>query len=215
MKNFSSGNQQKSINIIYNLSKFTFFIMYIPSLAVMISMDSFLNAWLKVVPKYSGEFAILMIIHGLVSCLESGFDATIDSTGRIKKTKVTFNIIMISTIPILYIGYKIGMPPYFLTLIFIIAEVLFLISQMHLLQQLSNFKITEYLKVTVYPIVLVILASIPQIYLRDLWDKSFIETLLFSIISITLSVISILLFGLNKIEKSFILNKFQVIFIRK
>lgn len=207
MKNFSSGNQQKTINIIYNLSKFTFYIMFIPSLAIMLSMESLLNIWLKVIPNYSSQFAILMIIHGLVSCLESGFDATIESTGKIKKTKIIFNLIMICILPILYFGYTVGLPPYFLTIVFIAAEVLFLIFQMQILQHLTSFKISEYIKVTIYPIVLVTLTCIPQIYLRDLWGQTFIDTIIFSILSIILTSISILLLGLNKIEKSFILNK--------
>lgn len=215
MKNYSSGNQHKSIYIIYKLSKFTFLIMLIPSLPIMLSMESLLTTWLKTVPNYSSQFAVLMIIHGLISCLESGFDATIESTGKIKKTKVIFNLIMLLILPILYFSYSIGMPPYFLTIVFIFGEIVFIFFQMKILQRLSTFKIEEYLKVTVYPVALIVLTCIPQIYLRGFLGQSFFETIIFSIISIILTSTSIFLFGLNKIEKSFILNKLHFLLSKK
>ena len=105
MINFSAGKQEKSLVLIYNLSKFTFFIMYLISLPILLSMNSLLGLWLKIVPEYTAVFSSLMIIHGLICCLESGFDAAIDSTGNIKRTKIYFNIIMLTTLPILYLLY--------------------------------------------------------------------------------------------------------------
>lgn len=214
MKNFSSGNQERSITLIYQLSKFTFFIMFIPALPIMLSMDSLLVLWLKNVPECSTQFAILMIIHGLISCLESGFDATIESTGKIKSTKIIFNIITLSTLPILYLCYKIGLPPYLLSIIFIIAEIVFLLFQLKILQLLSNFKTIEYLKLTIYPILFVILLSLPQIYLRSFWGQSFTNTTTFSFISVVLTILSVYLVGLNKLEKQFLSTRLAIILKR-
>lgn len=214
MKNYSSGNQEKSITLIYQLSKFTFFIMYIPALPIMLSMNSLLTIWLKNVPEYSTQFAILMIIHGLISCLESGFDATIESTGKIKRTKIIFNIITLSTLPVLYLCYKLGFQPYILSIIFIIAEIVFLFFQLKILELLSSFKTKDYLKLAIYPIFFVILLSLPQIYLRSFWGQSFTNTTIFSIISVILTLLSVYIVGLNKTEKQFLSAKLAIILKR-
>jgi O-antigen/teichoic acid export membrane protein len=210
MKNYSSGNQERTITLIYQLSKFTFFIMFIPALPIMLSMDSLLFIWLKNVPTYSTHFAILMIIHGLISCLESGFDATIESTGKIKNIKIIFNIITLSTLPILYICYKIGLPPYLLSIIFIVAEIVFLLFQLKIIQLLSSFRISEYFKHTIYPVFFVVFLSLPQIYLRSFLGQSSINITTFSILSVFLTLLSIYFVGLNKLEKQFFADRLAI-----
>jgi O-antigen/teichoic acid export membrane protein len=207
MINFSSGNQEKSLTLIYNLSKFTFFIMYLISFPLLLSINPLLELWLEVVPDYSAVFASLMIIHGLISCLESGFDAAIDSTGKIKKTKIYFNIIMLSTLPVLYLLYYFGLPPFTLTIVMILAEALFLIVQLRILQKLLNLNIHNYIKKTIFPVILVITGTLPQVYLRTLFDQTIIGTVIFSLISVLLTVATILFLGLNSNERNMILVK--------
>jgi hypothetical protein len=166
-----------------------------------------LELWLEVVPDYSAVFASLMIIHGLISCLESGFDAAIDSTGKIKKTKIYFNIIMLSTLPVLYLLYYFGLPPFTLTIVMILAEALFLIVQLRILQKLLNLNIHNYIKKTIFPVILVITGTLPQVYLRTLFDQTIIGTVIFSLISVLLTVATILFLGLNSNERNMILVK--------
>lgn len=201
MINYSAGKQEQSLNLIYNLSKFTFFIMYIVALPLILSIDSLLELWLDEVPDYSAIFATLMIIHGLISCLESGFDATIDSTGKIKKTKILFNIIMLSTLPILYCLYYFGFPPYTLTVVTIISEIVFLLVQLGILKNLVNLSVKNYIIKTIQPIFIVVLITLPQVFLKNFFDQSLFSVLVFSIISVLLTLITIYIFGLKNHER--------------
>jgi O-antigen/teichoic acid export membrane protein len=211
MINFSAGKQEKSLGLIYNLSKFTFFIMYLISLPLLLSIDSLLELWLKVVPEYAAVFASLMIIHGLICCLESGFDAAIDSTGDIKKTKIYFNIIMLSTLPILYLLYSLGFPPYILTIVTISAEILFLAVQLRILQKLLNLNLMHYLRKTIVPVSVVVAATLPQIYLKTFFDSSLLSVVLFSLLSALITFVTILILGLNTFERNLILSKIREI----
>lgn len=207
MINFSAGRQEKSLGLIYNLSRFTFFIMYLISLPILLSINSLLELWLKVVPPYATVFASLMIVHGLICCLESGFDAAIDSTGNIKKTKIYFNIIMLTTLPVLYGLYYLGLPPYTLTIITISAELLFLTVQLRILQKLLNLSIIHYIKKTVIPVTLVVAVTLPQIYLKSFFGDGALSVLLFSITSAGLTLLTILFIGLSKVERTLIFSK--------
>ncbi len=205
MINFGAGKQEKSLMLIYSLSKYTFFIMYIISLPLLLSINPLLELWLDQAPKYSSIFASLMIIHALICCLESGFDAAIDSTGNIKKTKIYFNIITISTLPIIYVLYYFGFPPFTLTIVAIVAEIVFLNVQLKILQNLLNLNIQHYFRKTIIPVGNVVAITLPQIYLRTLIDQSFLSTIIFSSISVILTFFTILFFGLNSKERSVVL----------
>jgi hypothetical protein len=167
--------------------------------------------WLKVVPEYAAVFASLMIIHGLICCLESGFDAAIDSTGDIKKTKIYFNIIMLFTLPILYILYYLGFPPYSLTVVTISAEILFLAVQLKILQKLLNLNLIHYLRKTIVPVSIVVAATLPQIYLKTFFDSSLLSVVLFSLLSALITFVTILILGLNTFERNLILSKIREI----
>ena len=205
MINFGAGKQEKSLTLIYSLSKYTFFIMYIVSLPLLLSINPLLELWLDEVPKYSSIFASLMIIHALICCLESGFDAAIDSTGNIKKTKIYFNIITISTLPIIYFLYYFGFPPFTLTIVAIVAEIVFLNVQLKILQNLLNLNIKDYFRKTIIPVGTVVAITLPQIYLRTLIDQSFLSTIIFSSISVISTFFTILFLGLNFKERNVVL----------
>ena len=205
MINFAAGKKEKSLTLIYCLSKYTFFIMYIISLPLLLSINPLLESWLDDVPKYSSIFASLMIIHALICCLESGFDGAIDSTGNIKKTKVYHNMITLSTLPILYALYYFGFPPFTLTIVIIVAEIVFLNVQLKILQNLLNLNIKDYFRNTIIPVGTVVIITLPQIYLRTLIDQSFLSTIIFSSISVILTFITILFLGLNFKERSVVL----------
>jgi O-antigen/teichoic acid export membrane protein len=211
MKNYSAGNQGKSVELIYNLSRFTFFIMFIPTVPLLLSIDTLLKFWLDKVPQFSSVFAILMLIHGLICCLESGFDACIDSTGRIKKTKIIFNIIMMCTLPVLYLLYTLGFPPYILSVVTILAELIFLLFQLQILQTLTSFKIKDYLNKTVSPVSLVVLWTLPQIYIRNFFGQDFFSVLLFTILSVVSTMLVVFQFGLNRNEREALKDKLNII----
>jgi O-antigen/teichoic acid export membrane protein len=204
MKGYSAGNQDRSLMLIYQLSKFTFFIMLIPAVPIMLSIDTLLVLWLKEVPPYTAAFVLLRIVHGLISCLESGFDGTIDATGRIRETKLFYSILFLSVLPIIYILYRLNFPPYVITVTYIVGEIIFLIFQTGILVKLTKFRLSDYFTKTILPVTRVTLLIMPQYFLRTIFDSGFIALISTSAISFVLTIATIYFVGLNKQERSII-----------
>ena len=206
MKSYSGGNQERSLTLVYKLSKFTYFIMLIPAVPILLSIDTILVLWLKVVPPYTAAFVILRIIHGLISCLESGFDATIDATGRIRRTKLFFSFLFLSTLPVIYLLYKWGLPPYTITIIFIAAEIIFLLFQTRILASLTEFTFSKYFSITLSPVFFVSLLITPQFVLRRFFDEGLISLFLVSLFSILTTIVIIYFVGLDKKERNIVIS---------
>lgn len=201
MKNYSGGNQARSLMLVYKLSKLTFFIMLIPAVPIILSIDTVLVLWLKDVPKYTAWFVVLRMLSGLVSSLESGFDATIDATGNIRKTKILFSCIFLSTLPLAYVLYKFNFPPYSITLLAIIGEIIFLIVQTRILTALTNFKTADYFSKTLMPVAFVTVFILPQYFLRFVFGEGIINLVAITLVSLILTVVTIYIVGLSKEEK--------------
>lgn len=218
MKDFSGGDQQRSLLLIYSLSKYTFFIMLIPSIPIILTIDSVLEIWLKVVPPFTGSFIILRIIHGLISCLQSGFDANIDASGMIRNTKIFFMVIFLMTLPVIYVLFKAGFEPYYIVVVFIVAEIGFLLFQIRILLRITKFKLIDYWKLTIMPVLSVVLLLSP-LFLIDYFSKNnWLNTITITLFSTTISAVVIYTVGLTKSEKLIIkhnLKNLQQKYIQK
>jgi O-antigen/teichoic acid export membrane protein len=200
-KSYSGGDQGRSLNLVYTLSKLTYFIMLIPTVPILISIDTILLLWLTVVPPFTAAFVILRIIHALISCLESGFDATIDATGQIRKTKLIFSFLFLSTLPVIYLLYDLGAPSYILIVIYIVVEIFFIFIQTRILSNLTGFQLSIYFKKTLLPASFVTMLILPIFFLRAFFDDSLLSIIIMSAFSIIYTIIIIFFVGLEKCER--------------
>lgn len=205
-KSYGSGNSERTLEIVYNISKYAFFVTLIPAVPILLSIDAILRLWLTVVPEFTKPFVVLMLINGLVSSPASGFNAAIQATGKIRKNQTYYSLIMLSILPITYILFLFNFPPYIITVISIGATITYIFVQVHILKNLTDFKVSKYLSKTVKPIFWVALITIPQILIRHYWGQSFIDVIIFSIVSIILIIITIYFIGLNNQEKIVVNN---------
>ena len=209
MKSHSSGNSERSLSLVYKISKYAFFIMLLPAVPILLSINSILILWLKEVPLYTRQFAILMIVNGLISSTASGFDAAIQATGKIRKTQICYSTIMLLTLPISYIMFKMNYPPYTISAITIGSNLIYRVIHMKILSEITKFRIFTYLSNTILPVFIVSLVIIPQIYLRSFFGQDLVSVLLFSIISVLMVLVAIYYGGLSKIERNTITNQIK------
>lgn len=206
MKNQSSGNSKRSLELVYIISKFAFFVMLIPAVPIILSINSILILWLKEVPESTKQFAILMIINGLIGCTASGFDAAIQATGKIRKNQICYSLTMLLTLPIAYFLFKLSYPAYIITIVTIGSTATVILVQAKILAGLTDFRVSHYFNKTIKPVFLVTLLVIPQILFRKLFGQSIIDVILFSIISVILIIFSVYIAGITKQEKSIVSN---------
>lgn len=88
MKNQES-NEGKSLSLVYTISRYTYLIMLVVSVPLLFSIDMLLHLWLgDVIPPFTRHFIIFLLISGMISNLSSGFDASIQATGKIKAYQI-------------------------------------------------------------------------------------------------------------------------------
>lgn len=206
MKNVEH-NQERSISLVYTISKFSFFIMLIPLLPLILYIDKILVIWLKTPPQYTSIFIVLFLLSGLISCFGAGFDASIQATGNIRKNQIGYSIINLSLLPIIVILYKMGFPPYTNGIVMILLSIVTVVFQCCIMKEITIFTVNEYIKRTILPsIYTIFLSTLPLLFLRFVFGSSILAFLAFVLISIIWSSISIFIVGLSSNEKNMIIN---------
>lgn len=207
MKNQSSGNQNRSINLIYLISRFSFLLMLIPAMPLLFCMQDILILWLKNPPEWTNIFASLLLVNGLISNLGSGFDAGIQATGKIRKNQIGYSIINIMTLPVMYVLYKLGAPPYINVVVMICSTIVTLLFQIYIMSSLTNFDIKTYTLKTLWPSFKVLmLIIIAMLLLWQIYDNSVIEMFVFCGMIFITAICAVFFVGLNSAEKDAIIN---------
>ncbi|GAP42353.1 Na+-driven multidrug efflux pump [Lentimicrobium saccharophilum] len=214
MKSYSSGSQERSIGLVYTVSRLTFLIMLIPSVIIFTSIDYILELWLKTVPAYTKEFIVLMMINGLINCFGAGIDAAIQATGNIRKTHLWYAFITLATLPFTYLSFKYGLPPYYFTIWAIVATLVNLVVQLKIVASLTQFNISRYLKSTVMPSAYVSFLIVPFFLIYQLIPKDGVYILIFTFIVTVYSLIIIVFIGLNLSERLILEKRMKGMFKR-
>ena len=111
-KSYAVGDLYRSKELVYAGCRFSFYLLAVISLPIMINITYILNLWLVEVPQYTDIFLILTIVCNLLYAISSPLTTAMQATGRIKWFQVIICIVMLTELPIAYLLLSIGYPPY-------------------------------------------------------------------------------------------------------
>lgn len=216
MKSYGAGNTSRSLNLVYVISRISTLILAIIIIPLFICMDEILLLWLNTPPEYTSIFASFMLINALVAILGAGFNACIQSTGNIKKNEIWTGVIYLSLLPIIFILYKLGLPPYMNVVVLPFLTLTIRIMQLFILKSLTEFSISTYIKTTLLPCVFTIAVSfIPLFILHKLFTFGVVTTLLFLVIAVLWVALAALFIGMRSDERHKLFHYLKIKIIKK
>ncbi len=207
MKSQGSGDENRSLTLVYSISKYSYLCMNIIAIPVLINIDYILGLWLDEVPEYTSIFVCFMLINGMVSNLGAGFDAVIQATGKIRKNQIGYSLINLSLLPIIYIMYRLGMPPYINVVCMVVLTVVVLVFQIYIMKELTSFNIKTYISKTIKPALFsTALAVMPLLIVNHFINYSSILNIIAIFVGVVWTVFSIYVCGITNEEKNLIIS---------
>lgn len=205
-KNYSGGNQERSILLTSYISKYTYLLMSLVAFPVLLEMDFLLGLWLKEVPEGASEFCKLMVLGGLIGCLGEGIPALVNATGKIKVYQIIFHTFNLLGLPIAYLFYKTGSNPYVILEVYCVIYFLSAILRLFLLKYLYKFDIKFLINKSYVRIFAV---SVPLCVFYFFYNTKGLETqyhILYGILSEIFLLFVIAVFGTDKNERQKVLG---------
>lgn len=209
IKSYSSGDFVKMFFLICQGSKFSYFLLYIISLPILVQSDYVLEFWLKEVPPFVEVFTKLVIIDALVNSLSFSLMAAAQATGRIRKYQIIVGGTQILNLPISYVFLKLHFPPETVLYIAIFLSLAGLGLRLFIVKELINFSILKYLKVVLSKVLFVtIVTTLIVFYFEQnicLTSKGW-EFLLVGSFSFIITLFFVWVGGISQGEKIVFLN---------
>lgn len=121
-KKYASGDYSSLIRSIHQCSKFSYCLLLVMAIPVMINAGPLMNLWLKKIPEGTVIFGRLIIIFSLIECISNPLITAKNATGDIRNYQIVVGGILLLTIPISYVFLRAGLPIWFSYIAIIITS---------------------------------------------------------------------------------------------
>ena len=201
-KSFSSGDSNRTNNLVAYISKYTWFLMVFPALPILLETEFLLNLWLGEYPEYTVVFCKYMIITTLISGLGNGLSSVVEATGKIKYYRMVLSTISLISLPIAIYLFDTGYPPKYILIVYMITTGINVILAQILLRILIKFDNIFFIKTSYMRVFFVILLLSPIFFIHSFFAANMNRFILSVIFASNWLIISIYLVGLDKKEKN-------------
>lgn len=202
IKNYSSGNKNEMLVLIFKGAKFSFFLLFIVALPVLIKTDEILKIWLGDVPEYSVMFCRLALLDALILCWSGGLMAAIQATGNIKTYQLVVGGVLLMNIPLSYLILSLYPVPYFVAFVSISLSLVAFIFRLVIIRSVLGVSILDFIKSVIIPSVTVSVILSFLFYIDIPYIMNDVIDLFFTAIISTLSsIVIIYFFGMDEDEK--------------
>lgn len=205
IKYYAQGDMDSMVKLVTRSSKFSFYLIFLLGLPILIESPYIINIWLGQLPEYVIPFVRLMIILSAIESMTQPIMTAAHATGNIKFYQLCVGGVMLTNLPISYICLSLGSSPYSVIIVSICLSLLGTFLRLWVLKRLMPFPITQYLKEAyLKPIVVAIVATIMPMLLYLYLSQSFINVFIVCSLCILCTVLSIYLLGLSNGERIYL-----------
>ena len=211
-KTYATGQYDEMHKLIYRSSKFTFFLLLVLCLPVVIEAPVILELWLKIVPDYTDIFLRIMIATMVIDSTANPLMVSAAATGNVKIYQSVIGGILLSILPISYIVLKLGGTPWSVFLVHFFVCCIAYLSRLFIIRPLIKLQIRKFVyEVILRCIMVALVAAIIPVIVHKYLDSSIVTSFLIISISIMTASLSSFYIGLDKHERTVILLKINTI----
>lgn len=207
VKKYAANETESLYRLIYSSSKFSYYIMFIVSLPLIIEMDAVLSMWLVEVPLYTKEFSQLILVFMLIEAMSAPLWMFVQATGQIRNYQILMGTIIFLNFPLAYVTLSVGLPVFYVWVVRILVNILTFIARCIYIKRKFTFPIKQYIKNVIFPIIYVSALVLPvPMVIHTLISDHWLNFILTINISLLISSVVIFFVGINNYEKNIIVN---------
>ena len=210
-KKYANGDMTATTDLIFSSSKFSYYLILFLAVSVIVFINPLLRIWLVEIPAYTDLFVSLVIIVALIDSLSNPLMTLVQATGRVKVYQLVVSTLLVMNLPISWVFLKLGFSADCTMYTAIGISLVLLYARIIILKKIVDFPANTYCKVVLSRVIittfLCFLVSLPtRRFIFDQTSGGFVFLALCIALSVALDVIIIFYFGLNKSERTTILQ---------
>ncbi|MGQ1946432.1 lipopolysaccharide biosynthesis protein [Geofilum sp. OHC36d9] len=207
IKYYASNETELMMQLVFKSSKFSFFLLYIFSLPLILETNFVLNIWLKSIPDYAGLFTTLVIVVALIDSLSYSMMTVAQATGKIRNYQIWVGGTQLMNLPVSYLFLKLGYPPESTMYVAIVFSVICLFIRLVLLKKMVGLNILEFTRDVLIRVALISMVSYGILsFIVRAFAEGWLRFITGGFISVIIASVSIFLIGLTSEERSLVIH---------
>lgn len=214
-KSYAVGDKEAAFILACRGSRFSFYIMFVLALPIMIESHQILNLWLGTPPNLADAFVVWTILSTLASLFGNTMYTLQMAHGDIKHFQIWITIFGCIPFPLTWLVFKLGAPSIVAYYIFVIVYWGLIYVRYYLVHRSTGIPAKMYLGgVIAKTHIVAILSSIIPILIFLIMPETLVRLAVVGVMGILSSCVVIYFIGLDSAEKHFIQSKTRSILKR-
>lgn len=204
-KYYAQGDMENMTSLIFRSSKFSFYLIMLISMPIVIEAPYIVNLWLGQLPDYVVPFTRLIVVISAVDAMASPLMTAVHATGHIRLYQSSVGTMTILNLPISYIFLKFGGQPLIVFYISLCISILCLFMRLWIVRRLMDFPVKQYIvKVFGSCVIICAIALVIPLIAHLLLSENFINVVAVCLLCIVSTIVTIYGLGLTKHERSLV-----------
>lgn len=207
LKSYASGDRKEMLKLVIQSSKFSYYLMFLVSLPILLETQPILDIWLKKVPDYTSLFTKLVIINALIEILGNPLAVSMQAYGKIRNYHLICGSFTLTILPVSYILLKMHYPPESVFYVSIVICAIAIWIRAVFVKRSIGLSLRDYFVNAILPILAVTIISTPlPLYIEMMFENSLKKFLLVGTASVIMTSVSVLFLGMTKTERKHFLE---------
>ncbi len=201
-KSYASGDERNTNNLIFFGVRFSYYLILLISLPIILKTNYILTVWLTKFPENTVIFVRLVLIYSILQTFSNPLITLMLATGNIKKYQIIVGGIQSLNFPFSFIVLKLGFPMYSPLIISIILSLVCFGFRLYLLKGLTNLPVIEYINKVLLNIIYVTISSllVPLILIQYL-QNGLVQFIIIGCTCVICTIFSVYFLGLSSRER--------------
>ena len=192
IKSYAEKEKENAYKLIFASSKFSYLLLLLFIVPLLIHTDFILSIWLAEVPNSAVLFTRLVLVDVLINSLSGPLQTLAQATGKIRGYQLVVSSVLILNLPISYLLLYCGFKPESTFVVSISLSLIAIVSRLIVLKRIVSFPVMEFVKNVLLNVLLITIITLilPLLTLNWLQNNyiQFIVTFLSVAASLLISV---------------------------
>lgn len=214
-KSYASDNLAYMHKLIFNSSRYSFYLFLLIAVPVYIEVPFLLELWLEEVPDNTISFLRVSLLTAATNILASPLVTSAQATGKIRNFQIVESVLLLLILPFSWYVLWLGKEPVYAFYIYFLFHAIAVLARVYLLRKMIHLSSILYIKKVIFVIVIVSSLSIFfGLLVSQLLPNIFIYRLISLGASFILTVLVILCIGVSTDERTILKDKLRAILIK-
>ena len=215
IKSYAEGNTSYFLSLIFNASKYSYFLVFLIGFPLILCCKEILEFWLGSVPEYAVEFTQLIVVFCIIDAIAGPLWNSVQATGKIRNYQIFISILIFMNVPMAFFLLSLDFSPVSVMLLKVILNLMTLLFRVLYLRHLIDFSITKYFKEVIMKILFVTFCIIPiPVCFKIMGGGSTYHVIMTVMLAELVSILAIYNIGLTGEEKKILSAKLQSCWIK-